>query len=626
MEVHRASTVRNKWISQHIDAKHKNSHRRSRGKLRRRSSNSLKQEFRNEKSNLPLLNRLYSHQANQQYSLHKYLQRMNIYDDYHLILNANYHDEAHHKEHGIAPWQCVRCTYINVERLPHCSMCQLSYPRHTHNLDDSDSDTSFSTASTPDERESASSSSPAYTPPVTLSCYIRPTKPKQKAKRRKRGRKFCATKPAFKFNDDEYQKFKRFMAKHKTSIIAEKHGKTHDSNLSHSKIRRRQQSATQLFEMYKALYLSRATQHNADDLTLIARILPYQKFKRFMAKHKTSIIAEKHGKTHDSNLSHSKIRRRQQSATQLFEMYKALYFSRATQHNADDLTLIARILPELMASFVPKQYLRARQSQQTQATNDSATTCKVCYCSTNDDDTLRLVAMNTYCSHCMICEACLRRYLSIAIKDDQNILPWLLCPAQDCKAPIHVELLLAYVGVGELSAFALSFLNKHLQRTKYWLECPDSKDVKCKFGWIMMDEDQQETELRCAACGCVHKLEAEEKRDGDNGHASKNDGFRELLEAGLMRECPECSYPAMKDYGLCNVMQCGKCGVYWNWRTRQTGSTSNEVKQKARAEGSLWEPGELSYQQDLEDHDLPQFIALLQRNGIRYDPNYRRGT
>ena len=36
-------------------------------------------------------------------------------------------------------------------------------------------------------------------------------------------------------------------------------------------------------------------------------------------------------------------------------------------------------------------------------------------------------------------------------------------------------------------------------------------------------------------------------------------------------------------------------------------------------------PGELEYQQQLEQTNLEEFKKLLERNGMEYDPNYRRG-
>lgn len=35
--------------------------------------------------------------------------------------------------------------------------------------------------------------------------------------------------------------------------------------------------------------------------------------------------------------------------------------------------------------------------------------------------------------------------------------------------------------------------------------------------------------------------------------------------------------------------------------------------------------GELRYQQELERHNPSEFKALLERNGIKYNPNYVRG-
>ena len=93
-----------------------------------------------------------------------------------------------------------------------------------------------------------------------------------------------------------------------------------------------------------------------------------------------------------------------------------------------------------------------------------------------------------------------------------------------------------------------------------------------------------------------------------------------------IRPCPKCGRQSMKDRGVCNVIQCMKCSTYWNWRTRETGRSYAELKAKSRKDGTLWEPGELSYNQNLEASDKSAFQALLKANGIKYDPNYKRGS
>ena len=42
--------------------------------------------------------------------------------------------------------------------------------------------------------------------------------------------------------------------------------------------------------------------------------------------------------------------------------------------------------------------------------------------------------------------------------------------------------------------------------------------------------------------------------------------------------------------------------------------------------GQLWEAGELHYQQKLQHEDPAAFQRLLERNGMKYDPNYVRGS
>ena len=105
-----------------------------------------------------------------------------------------------------------------------------------------------------------------------------------------------------------------------------------------------------------------------------------------------------------------------------------------------------------------------------------------------------------------------------------------------------------------------------------------------------------------------------------------DDEMKKMIAEGKLRECPKCRLLTMKEYGVCNVIDCQQCGIVWNWRTRETGRTSAELKRKARQKGTLWESGELDYQRTLQQTNKKAFIALLERNGVKYDPNYRRGS
>jgi len=82
----------------------------------------------------------------------------------------------------------------------------------------------------------------------------------------------------------------------------------------------------------------------------------------------------------------------------------------------------------------------------------------------------------------------------------------------------------------------------------------------------------------------------------------------------------------MKDYGICNVIQCSKCDVWWNWVNRDTSNSQRDLKLRAKRQGTLWGAGELAYQQRLQQTDPEAFKRLLESNGIKYDPRYRRGA
>lgn len=223
--------------------------------------------------------------------------------------------------------------------------------------------------------------------------------------------------------------------------------------------------------------------------------------------------------------------------------------------------------------------------------------------------------MEEYCAHAMICKGCFKQYLKMKIKED-DITPWIQCPATNCKAPIAPSLLFEYLGNKNLYKFAEGFIRKHLARNNNFIKCQTSK---CDFGWMILDKNvSKQHRLKCEACNKTHNVCKDPLKN--------DDGFNELINNGILRLCPKCSLPTMKDKGMCNIMNCGKCGIFWNWRTRETGTSSKQLKNKARNNGSLWEPGELAYQQQLQQNNLPEFKRLLERNGIKYDPNYVRGT
>merc|ERR1712228_971006 len=221
--------------------------------------------------------------------------------------------------------------------------------------------------------------------------------------------------------------------------------------------------------------------------------------------------------------------------------------------------------------------------------------------------------------HGNICKECIGNWIRAKISDE-NIMPFIRCPAADgnenCDYPIPAYVYFderVKLTVSELYTFVSIYCEKQLARNSNWISCCNSK--VCKYGFLL-NINQNELDVECNNCSTKQTIKRKNEFD---------EGFKEMLRTGKIRKCPKCDYAHMKDKGLCNVLQCGKCKIWWNWRTREMDHTQKALKQKARANKSLREPGELEYQMKLQRDDPEAFKHLLESNGIKYDPNYRRG-
>lgn len=343
---------------------------------------------------------------------------------------------------------------------------------------------------------------------------------------------------------------------------------------------------------------------------------------------------------------------------------KPVSSSASDEHTTDDIglelsSIIVAVAPQTPPSAAATldslpPFLRAFV-----LSNPEVPACAVCFADF-DDDTVRVKMASCGCSNC--CVDCVARYITQRVID-KDVLPHIPCPSESCKAPLQAQdLLQSRTPDKFLAKLAVVQMQKQLARESDWLPC---KVSTCGFGLLLKSIDTNKTtpstkKQKLQSGSGPKRKKSSKKRTKTKGKRVKGrvkrrgDGtgkgplrccgvcglqqrwkrreqeldseFRKMIEAGTLRPCPVCNHLTMKEYGVCNVIECAMCSIWWNWATRETGQSSHLLKGRARRRGTLWQPGELGYQRKLERDEPEAFKALLERNGIKYDPNYTRGT
>ena len=257
--------------------------------------------------------------------------------------------------------------------------------------------------------------------------------------------------------------------------------------------------------------------------------------------------------------------------------------------------------------------------------------CRICFCEFHPNSTTDCQAPMTNCPHTTMCQSCALEYVRIRIRDAE-VMPWIPCADEKCKVPIHAKDICSYPGMTAYELYKLSatLLTKYLARSDNWAPCANEK---CSFGFVCAESGMQ----KCRACGRQQMVTRKPRAvsgsassssaaRGNSSSQNLDPVFQQMIQQGTMRPCPKCGELTIKEYGICNVIECARCGIWWNWRTRETGQSSTDLKNKARTAGTLWEGGELAYQLELERNNPEEFKRFLSRNGIVYNPNYVRGA
>ena len=163
------------------------------------------------------------------------------------------------------------------------------------------------------------------------------------------------------------------------------------------------------------------------------------------------------------------------------------------------------------------------------------------------------------CDH-RYCEDCIRMSIEILISEG-SVGDSIVCPM--CDNVIYYMIIINLIDEGTKEKYD-DFLIRRIPPNKgeRYITCQGRAGVNCKYSaFVSVYRD----EFKCPVCEAtfclkcnmdVHpKLSCEQKKAMDS---SENSMFKEFLDTGVMKICPWCNTPVMKDE-KCKYVTC-KCG------------------------------------------------------------------
>ena len=243
----------------------------------------------------------------------------------------------------------------------------------------------------------------------------------------------------------------------------------------------------------------------------------------------------------------------------------------ATQKGNDKVIAVVQYLYDDL-QYQPTK-IPAPSSKAGQALRSSA--CAVCFSefspASSSDPSACHPAVISNCGHASTCQDCFAQYVGIKIKDEA-VMPWLCCPAPSCRHPLAPSDLIqqAQLSVAQLVHLAIVYMRRRLVRSEAYVSCSSTRN--CVGGFhvpLVKGKPAKGKTQMCTLCDGTQMVER-----GKEGELDEE--FKKMIAAGTLRPCPKCKHLTMKEKGVCNVLNCVKCGVWWNWRTNETVSEKCE--------------------------------------------------
>tara|TARA_Y100000389_G_scaffold149500_1_gene148852 strand:+ start:1840 stop:3057 length:1218 start_codon:yes stop_codon:yes gene_type:complete len=228
--------------------------------------------------------------------------------------------------------------------------------------------------------------------------------------------------------------------------------------------------------------------------------------------------------------------------------------------------------------------------------------CKVCDEAFTDNFTS--VSLGLVCGgSAQICHSCAKEHIKAEIQQE-NIVPWIKSPVFGLTHEYLPPDVVLLADRALILQFLEGLTSKMLSRCPDWRQC-----TECRFGTF----DGQCAE--CPNCGNDDLAGKKQKLD---------DSLQKMIDDKQAVLCPSCNSLLVHSPAMCTLLTC-QCGLVVNLVTGESGKSYSHLKDKARADGTLWHGDNLQKQTDLQDDDPAAFQKLLGDNGITFVPGYQRG-
>lgn len=188
-------------------------------------------------------------------------------------------------------------------------------------------------------------------------------------------------------------------------------------------------------------------------------------------------------------------------------------------------------------------------------TRKRAFSCPICMMDCDPDEGYTLSCTHSFCA------ACVGQYAAIKVKDGEVSQQQLICPSEDCKAPLtagDVEGVLTHAENGaELwSKFDQFRLTRYVEQEETSHYCPGAG---CTYMFFVAPPDRHQTRFDCPQCTGSYCLRCKGKWHDGNCPVPEHESMSEYMKNTKLKQCPNCKNMVEKAEG-CNAVPC-RCGI-----------------------------------------------------------------